>query len=368
MIALGEKIYDFLARFGTRMKRFLILFGLACSFWSADCAAQLTFDSLYTGITDADRAIDEATNSWAAEFQDDITIRLSFGFANLGQDVLSSASPGSQLNSYVEFWNAIGNDVTSEDDITMYNGLPTGTSFSLYINQTQEASGSAHDVPYVDSDGGWNNSNVRLTTANAKALGLRSAHAPLIDGVILFNSSYDWDYEQSDGIADNALDFVGIATHEIGHAMGFESGVDVLEANGEGQFSDDAFDFVSSIDFLRFSSASEGEGADIDWTADSRAKYFSIDGGLTPAIAGGDHWSTGEIYGDGEQPSHWKNGLSLGIMNPTSDFGLMNSISALDVLAFDAIGYDRVDLSTVPEPGGIAGLLMLGGLLIRRRT
>lgn len=348
------------------MKRLFIILGVMGLCWPTVTSAQLTFTSNSTGVTAADLALQEAMDLWSAEFLDDITINLNVQFSNIGIGSLATSTSATQVASFVEFSSAIGTDATSADDATMFNGLPTGTTFSVYINQTSEALGSNHELPYVDDNGGLNNQSVRLTTANAKALGLRSGDDGLLDAAIIFNSSFAWDYDRSDGITNGALDFVGIALHEIGHVMGFESGVDVLDANSGGTSSDDEFDFVGSLDFLRFSEESELAGADIDWTADDRSKFFSIDGGASAAADGLSHWSTGVNHGDGEQASHWNGQLVGGIMNPTTTSGAFGMISAFDVQAFDVIGYDK-SFSTVPEATGLITVLFFGPLALRRR-
>jgi len=314
----------------------------------------------------ANRSFQRAASTWGAEFHDNITVFLDFGFVTLDQRTVSSASYVRDSFTYSEFRNAIGNDVTTADDTKMFNGLSEGPSFSIYTNQTSEAPGTNFELGYLDNNGGPNNTTVTLTTANAKALGLRDSHSSTVDGVINFNSLYEWDFDPSDGIEANHLDFFGTALHEIGHTLGFSSGVDELDNNGGGQFSDDELSFVNSLDFLRFSTESEAAGADLDWTADERDKYFSIDGGLTNAAGVASAWSKGVNYGDGEQASHWALEGGLGIMDPTTDFGVGNELSNIDLTAMDVIGYDRI-FSAVPEPGSMLGWLALAFCFRRHR-
>ena len=92
--------------------------------------------------------------------------------------------------------------------------MGTRDAFSVYINRTTEATGAQFQNPYVDNDGGANNTTVRLTTANAKALGLLSGTAPGQDAAITFNSQFAWDFDPSDGIGAGLFDFVGVAIHE----------------------------------------------------------------------------------------------------------------------------------------------------------
>jgi hypothetical protein len=68
-------------------------------------------------------------------------------------------------------------------------------------------------------------------------------------------------------------------------------------------------------------------------------------------------FATGRFNGDGRQGSHWKDGLAIGLMDPTLAPGELAILSALDLRALDAIGWD---LAT-PEPGTIT--LVLSGLL-----
>ena len=239
----------------------------------------------------------------------------------------------------------------------------------MLINRTaNNPAGVVSTTPYFDTGlgglgqaGPENNSTVRITSANAKALGLYPANSDGLDGVITFGSSMPYDFVPSDGINAAQLDFVGVAAHEIGHMLGFVSGVDVLAGNGAAPgLNDNQLPLVTPLDLFRFSSRSIGVGGGIginDWTADSAAKYFSVDGG-SHAIA---EFSTGSVY----EESHWKNDLGIGIMDPTAGLGELLTISNNDLRAFDAIGYSL----TVPEPstGVLLGLAGLAGITFGRR-
>ncbi|MDA7878920.1 NF038122 family metalloprotease [bacterium] len=334
--------------------------------WVSACHGQMTIRTSNGANSIANQTFQRAANTWGAEFHDNITVFLEFGFVTLDQRTVSSATSGRDSFLYGDFRDAVGNDVSTTDDTRFFNGLAEGSSFSIYTNQTSEAPGANHELSYVDNDGGLNNTTVSLSTANAKALGLRDSHSSTVDGFINFNSLYEWDFDPSDGIESDHLDFFGTALHEIGHALGFSSGVDELDNNGGGQFSDEELPFVSSLDFLRFSNESEAAGADLDWTADERDKYFSIDGGLTNTGGLASAWSKGVNYGDGEQASHWVVGGGLGVMDPTTNFGVQNELSNYDLIALDVIGYDRI-FSAVPEPGSMLGWLALAFYLRRYR-
>jgi hypothetical protein len=183
--------------------------------------------------------------------------------------------------------------------------------------------------------------------ANARALGLYSGTAT--DATITFSSEFTWDFDPSNGITAGAYDFVGAATHEIGHALGFSSGVDYLDQNPGAAAADTR---QTSLDMFRYSTESVALGL-IDGTADTRVKYFSLDGGDTSLGS----FATGISFGDGMQAGHWKDGLGLGTMDPTATTGELLSLSNLDLVAFDVIGYN---LASIPEPSDVALWVAMG--------
>jgi PEP-CTERM motif len=331
----------------------------------AGSAQALTFNLTFSAGTSAQaqQAFTDAAARWSNLFADPIVINLNVGTAALGAGILAQAG-STRLNvSYSDFYAAYAADATSTDDATALAHLDVGPNFGLAINRTSNNPNGANSAtPYFDNTGA-NTSTVRLTTANAKALGFTVTAAS--DATITFGTSFTYDFDPSNGITAGSYDFIGLATHEIGHALGFVSGVDTLVANPTGN-PDDAFTFVSSLDLFRYSvlSTSIAGGPAIDFTADTRVKYFSLDNGAT--VGAGFSTGSNASFGDGRQASHWKDNLGLGIMDPTAGTGELLTISANDRQAFDAIGWDLA--TVVPEPGTYALFgLGLAGIVLRRR-
>ncbi len=322
--------------------------------------------------TQARTGFQQAADFYSSLFSDDVTINLEIGFKSLPAGVLGSASSSIGQIAYAGFAAAVAADITSANDAVFSANLPSGSDFSIYINGTSDnPNGSGSSTPYVDDNAGANNSIVTMNFANAKALGLLAPDDAAVDAAITFSSDFSWDFDSSNGITGGTYDFVAVATHEIGHALGFTSGVDILDINtlpaDGGPFPADAFFYVKPLDFTRFSSDSETAGADIDWTADTRAKYFSIDGGSTVYLANA--FSTGKNLGDGQQASHWKDSLGIGLMDPTLAAGELGTFSALDTLALDVIGWDLI--TAVPEPSSVLLLsvaTLFGFSRLRRRS
>lgn len=322
---------------------------------SVSLAQALTFDLSFIPGTTAQEQVSfaAAASIWAAQFSDPVTVKLTVGTGSLPANVLGQAASRDLVFSYGSVRSALLTDISSASDSTAVGSLPVGSSFGMLINRTADnPNGSGSATPYVDNDGGLNNSSIRMSAANARALGFTLVSGGVgnlctdCDAFIQFGTAFTWDHDRSNGIAASAYDFIGIAAHEIGHALGFISGIDSLDyfaqpANG-GPYAANAFDDVSTLDLFRWSASSFASGVR-DWTADARSKYFSINGGATV----GPLFALGVTFGDGRQASHWKDGLGIGLLDPTAAQGEFLQVTANDVQALDVIGWN---VGVVPEP------------------
>lgn len=270
----------------------------------------LTFNFTFTAGSSlqVQQAFIRAGARWSAALTDDVTIDMTVGTASLSPGVFMSSGSRRTTFTFFNFRSALTADQTSGVDTIAVGNLPVGTTFGLLINRTSDnPNGSGSATPYVDVFG-LNNSAINLTTANAKALSLAPGTgtigqcASTCDASIVFGTAFAYDYEPGDGIDGGKFDIVGIASHEIGHALGFVSGVDIVDANSppvNGAFLADQFNFVSALDLCRYSALSIASNV-IDFTADTRAKFFSIDRGATVGPA----FATGRNFGDGQSASH----------------------------------------------------------------
>ena len=293
-------------------------------------------------------AFNRAALKWEALFSDPITITIDADLANLGNpNIIGSTSSVTLMASYTTIRNALVADSALDADDSINASLPTSGQFAAQVPAGFSLTG-----------------NVVGTKANLKAMGFGGLDGTFgaTDATITFNSIFNFSYT---GLPVGGLvDFETVAVHEIGHALGFISVVDVVDNVAPQAVSPEV------LDLFRFRDGTANDPA-------TAADFTTFARDLSPntnaitdyvlATLGGEplenRMSTGVTTGDGRQASHWKDdaltGTLIGVMDPSLAAGVVELISASDARAFDLIGYDRV---AVPEPGSIA--LILGGLLI----
>lgn len=265
-------------------------------------------------------ALQAAAALWSAVITNNVTLNVNVGFEDLGATgILATTTPSEYTEGYSGLKAALTTHATSADDATALANLPATVL----------------------------NNNVVLTQANLVALGLLASGGNA--GKMVFNtevSNFQYSRAADGSVSASSYDFLGVAVHELGHILGFESDV------GTGLV------YQAMLDLFRYSSPGT-----LSFT-NCQAAYFSINGGATA----GPSFSTGIASGnpacDGNQTSHWAENTDL--MQPVLPLGTTQNITAADIQAFDVIGWDVA----AAEPGSLAllGSMLTGLVAIRRRT
>lgn len=228
----------------------------------------------------------------------------------------------------------------------------TGLTYSqlrqdLAANATSAADATA--VAHLPSSDPTAGGNYYLSAALEKAWGLLPADGTETDGTVGFSSTASFDYNPNQRAVAGETDFVGVAEHELAHAVGRFAGLQ-YEPN-----------WYSPLDLFRYSAPGSLQ------LVGGQPAYFSIDGGVTDL----NNYDTISDYGDWSQfagPDSFDSFSYSGVENPITP----SDVTEMDVLGFRMSGapaYYNTDVITnfdqwITTPAGDSTLVTdnsLGG-------
>lgn len=283
----------------------------------------------------ATAAFNRAAQNWEDVIKSPITIYLDvdFGATNFGQTWPAGVLGATRsLSSSYLYQSVRGNliaEANGEGNATkqgIFNGLPSTT---------------------VPSDLG-DATAVDVSNSVARAIGLlpSTAQPTAAAARIAFNGGFTFDFDPTDGITSNAIDFDAVATHEIGHALGFSSdaGLNIPKPTVW-----DLYRFRTGVTTSTFPTATRV--FTIGGSPDTLQFYFVPGNSELGLSNGGPFGSPGNS--DGWQSSHWKHvatcGGYIGIMDPAIGNGCRRTITSNDMLALGSFGYNLTNNNAPPS-------------------
>jgi hypothetical protein len=284
-------------------------------------------------------AFQAAAKIWEDRFVDSVTVTVNVAWDAAGTfsspSVLAATTTARTTHTVANVTTAMLLDTSAGDELAAIGLVPA-------------------TLPIDDVNGFRNAGSLTLATANAKALGLSFGLDPTYgaalpnsaDATIRYNLAYlaDFDIDRSDGIDPARYDFIGVAAHELGHALGFLSLTDVQDNNPTFTL------FPSTLDLWRFVESGGFHAIDTETrplTA-GPAEYYDSD-------LNNRGFSRGTLVTDTLcntastrcQASHWRDNLG-NLMDPTVARGVRQDPRSDDAHAFDFIGYNPRLIAIIP--------------------
>ncbi|HMY75423.1 MAG TPA: NF038122 family metalloprotease, partial [Blastocatellia bacterium] len=310
---------------------------------------------------EAKAAVLRALAKWEGAFESlpPLTVRVDFGATLFGGQF---SSPGTIVTTTIQTLGTFYPNLGEQLERTSFNSRQRAIYEALPLES----------LP----------SEVNSIQANAQFVNLPVTLSRIIQPILSrtndllsigFNSANKFDFDPSDGIDADKLDFEALMLREVGRALGFTSSVGSVEVQFDKQPV--AFPQAESIwDVFRFRDRAS-------LAAFGTARRPQLSGGEQFFFAGGEPLalSTGRPDGrggDGRPSGHWKDdeltGQYLGIMDPTYAPGERGGITANDLFALDYFGHSVIPRTPVIEvlsndDNSREETLSLGGALVVNR-
>jgi len=312
-----------------------------------DLPSHLTIILRATANLDANAAAKaafvRAAEAWESRITSPVTIYIdvdygptNFGAAWPDQVLGSTSSPSLSNVNYDVVRNRLIAIASTPSQLAVYNALP------------------ANSLP-IDTGAG-SATSLSVSSSIARAIGLLNPTADSTDNAakIGFNSQLvTYDFDPSDGTV--GTDFQSVATHEIGHALGFTSRSGIPNATIPAMW--DLYRFRSGTTSGTFTTALRimTIGGSVP-----NSQYYFVPGQTETGLSNGgpdpdNDPNKSTDNSDGNQSSHWRQqslngGVLIGIMDPRIPGGIARPITDADIGALNIFGYNSNIVPQTPPP------------------
>jgi len=280
-------------------------------------------------------AITRAGMSWSDRFGDPITVKINVDWQKgeffASDNILASVQIGRTTAPAIMVRGGLLAEADAAEQ-SLLSALPIAVPVT-------------HTSVLMDS--------VSLTLANAKALGITPANDPHFgkalpnnaDAHISFNLKHSSQFFYDQNLVESdKYDFVGIAVHEIGHALGFTSIVDVQAMNPG------VLLHPMLLDVFRFPKSGTAPSLTVDMrqTTPGYAMYYDDILKYAAFGSGLDHYDPVHCSWPLTRcsASHWDD--NSGNLMTSASKGQLISIHSDDAHAIDRMGVDRAWRSGIP--------------------
>ena len=314
-----------------------VLLGLPAPQAQANPPAHLTitptYDSTITSNANAatiESSIQSEINVYQNSFSNPVNVNIAFK----GNETISLGQSSTVISSlsYTQFRTALfATKATSTDNLDFENSFPAGPNNPVN-----------------------NNSNIIVTSANARAIGIDYGLGSAgIDSTISLKTSI-MNLSRTGAQDSSKYDLQTVVAHEIDEALGFGSALNGL-ANG----ATSPTRAIGVSDLYRFSAPGTRS---LSTNVNANA-YLSVDGGLTNLVnfnqtAGGDFSDYMSVAG------------SPHVQDAFNTPGAQADLGTAELTTLRDIGYNS-SISAAPEPSQLAGLAFSAfgalGLILRSR-
>jgi hypothetical protein len=292
-------------------------------------------------------AFEMAGKIWASYLTDNVTINIA---VDVQKDFAGNTIAGAIARSNDYLFSTYANALKNDADPTTTDQSVVGTQ--TFNRSTFEARYDAIvSNQLVNSQKmGW---QLSINSANAKSVGsvgrgIDTKASNVLDGYIVMrdltgtNTSWSYNFNRQNTVPAKSVDFIGVAVHEIGHVLGFQSSIDRPCAGDLSSLEyslglNERVNEASPLDLFRYSNKSRvGSKTNIDLSVGGD-QYFGLGTNGANFVGRFDSGVDKTKGGNGFQASHWQSG---GIMDAEIQRGQTAAITGLDLIAFDAIGWD----------------------------